>query len=693
MRRSALHLAVLAPVWLVLFASPAHGVQTFDDGFESGDFSAWTSKTTGGDGTATVQSATVHSGGFAARLTASSSSGSFAQARKTFASAEPDLSVSGWFRLQAEGAGGGNVPLLRLFDAGGARVVSVFRQNASADRVYVQHSGAFHQTTAKLPLNTWAQFDLRVTGAGTSTGALELRVNGLLVYQATSSALVSARTVQIGNDTKAQAFAIVVDDVFATAGTEPPPPAGDPVLVGAGDIADCNNPGDEATAALLDDIAGTVFTTGDNVYPTGTLERFNACYESSWGRHQARTRPAAGNHDLEGTTGYFDYFGAAAGEPDKGYYSYDLGTWHIVVLNSVCASAGGCGAGSVQEQWLRQDLAANPSECTLAYWHDPRFSSGGEHGSTVAMEPFWRALYEAGADVVLAGHDHDYERFAPQDPVGNADAAYGIREFVVGTGGKSHVPFAAPLPNSEVRNDDTFGVLKLTLHAGTYDWEFVPEAGKSFSDSGTGSCHEAPPPAPPSPTLFSDGFESGDFSAWTLVRTGGDGSAAVQSSLVRDGAYAARLKATTATGSFAHARRSFAQARTDMTASGWFQVVAEGASGANVPLLRLFDGNGVRLVSLFRQNRSRDELWVQHSGAFHRTTGRLPLGSWAQLGLRVVTAGAASTVEVTLNGVPVYATAAANLGSGGVTSVQIGNDTKSQAFDLVADTVAVTVPG
>lgn len=267
--------------------------------------------------------------------------------------------------------------------------------------------------------------------------------------------------------------------------------SGDPVLVGAGDIASCTRPGAEATAKLLDGIPGTVFTVGDNAYQTGTAIEFAACYDPTWGRHKSRTRPAPGNHEYmtEGASGYFGYFGAAAGDPGKGYYSYDLGTWHIIVLNSNCSEVGGCGAGSPQEQWLRADLAAHPAPCTLAYWHHPRFSSG-RHGSHATYQAFWHALYDYQADVVLSAHAHDYERFAPQDPGGVLDPVRGIREFVVGTGGGSHHPFpGAAIPNSEVRNDDTFGVLKLTLHPAGYEWQFAPEAGKTFTDSGTGSCH------------------------------------------------------------------------------------------------------------------------------------------------------------------------------------------------------------
>ena len=267
--------------------------------------------------------------------------------------------------------------------------------------------------------------------------------------------------------------------------------SGDPVFVGAGDIASCDSTGDEATANLLDGIPGTVYTLGDNVYERGSDADFARCYDPSWGRHKARTMPIVGNHDYTtpGASGYFNYFGAAAGDPSEGYYSYNLGTWHIVALNSMCENVGGCGPGSPMLDWLEQDLAANPTSCTLALWHHPVFSSGSEHGSDPKMIPSWDALYAAGAEVVLSGHDHDYERFAPQTSSGVADPDRGIREFVVGTGGKSHYAFGNILPNSEARDSGTYGVLKLTLHASSYDWEFVPEAGKTFSDSGSASCH------------------------------------------------------------------------------------------------------------------------------------------------------------------------------------------------------------
>ncbi len=263
------------------------------------------------------------------------------------------------------------------------------------------------------------------------------------------------------------------------------------VLLAAGDIADCTNlSGAEATAKILEANDGTVVAIGDLAYPDGSRENFK-CYDETWGRVKNRTRPAPGNHEFhsQGATFYFEYFGDAAGDPKNGYYSYDLGSWHIISLNSECLQIGGCEAGSREEKWLREDLAAHPAACTLAYFHKPLFSSGGAHGDAPEVRPLYQALYDANADVILGGHDHDYERFAPQDANGKLDRARGIREFVVGTGGKNHRPFGAPEATSEVRDTTTFGVLKLTLKPGSYEWTFIPEAGKTLTDSGNDKCH------------------------------------------------------------------------------------------------------------------------------------------------------------------------------------------------------------
>jgi hypothetical protein len=233
-----------------------------------------------------------------------------------------------------------------------------------------------------------------------------------------------------------------------------------------------------------------VLALGDIQYEDGALSKFGASYDPSWGRVKAITHPAVGNHEYgtSGAAGYYQYFGAAAGDPTKGYYSFDLGGWHLIALNSNCAEIGGCGAGSAQEQWLRADLSAHSAaSCTLAFWHHPRYSSG-EHGSDATYTAFWQALYDANADVVLVGHDHDYERFAPQTASATLDTTRGIREFVVGTGGKNLRTFPTVRPNSEARSVTSAGVLELTLGGTGYGWRFAP-AVCTFTDAGTASCH------------------------------------------------------------------------------------------------------------------------------------------------------------------------------------------------------------
>jgi Calcineurin-like phosphoesterase len=267
------------------------------------------------------------------------------------------------------------------------------------------------------------------------------------------------------------------------------------VLLAAGDIAECDHEGDEATAKILADYPqATIQTLGDNAYQHGTAEEFEQCYDSTWGQFKDRTMPATGNHDeaTKNAQGYWDYFGPQGGPYDKYYYSYDLGSWHIVVLNSDCWRVGGCETDDPQAEWLRDDLARHSALCTLAVWHRPPFSSGryGDPEDTARVRPLWSVVNEDGVDVLLTGHEHSYERFAPMNAGGKRDDAQGVRLFVVGTGGGNLRSFANdPLPTTEARQDDTWGVLKLDLKPSGYDWEFLPVAGSSFSDSGTGSCH------------------------------------------------------------------------------------------------------------------------------------------------------------------------------------------------------------
>jgi Calcineurin-like phosphoesterase len=295
---------------------------------------------------------------------------------------------------------------------------------------------------------------------------------------------------------KTRAVAIVLLLVVSACGANPigptpdppppPPPSTTATLVGAGDIGWCGPDGGPAlTAALIDAIPGTVFTAGDNAYFNGSALDYAQCYHPTWGRFKAQTHPIPGNHEYigPGALGYFGYFGDAAGNPGEGWYSYRLGAWHVFALNSETSAF----PGSPQYVWLRTELAANPTRCALAYFHTPVFASGTNGGST-QMQAVWALLQESGVEVIVNGHNHNYERFAPQDSNGRADSR-GIREFVVGTGGAPLTPLRGSVPNSQVRDDTTWGVIKLTLKPDSYDWQFVPVAGRSFTDSGSDVCH------------------------------------------------------------------------------------------------------------------------------------------------------------------------------------------------------------
>lgn len=267
-------------------------------------------------------------------------------------------------------------------------------------------------------------------------------------------------------------------------------------IYAAGDIADCRKmPAAESHAAetaaliatrLANDKNAAVLTVGDHTYPVGLLSEFYDCYDKTWGQFKARTHPAPGNHEYytPEASGYYGYFTEPNDTGRRSYYSVEIGTWHVVSLNSNLREH----AYAAQLAWLKEDLAKHPATCTLAYWHHPVFSSGG-HGNNSFMKETWKILEDANADVILSGHDHDYERFAPQNVSGERDDQYGMREFIIGTGGAYLTPMFLRKENSEIRNNTTFGVLKMVLKEDSYEWEFLPVAGSTFTDRGSGKCH------------------------------------------------------------------------------------------------------------------------------------------------------------------------------------------------------------
>jgi hypothetical protein len=440
-------------------SGPATG-ELFADGFETGDYSAWSSVQVGVAGSVTVQSSVVKSGTFAAALSATTTAGSYAYVRKNLASAQLTVVAAGDFRVLAEGAAGANVPLIRLFNETGTRILSLYRQNASGSKLYVQHSGLYNTTTGVLPLDTWGRLEVKVRVNGSSS-TVEIRLNGALIHQTASANLGGSGVIriQIGNDTASQAFSVVADNISVSDGSDVNPPP---------------SPSPSASAS------------------------------------------------------------------------------------------------------------ASPSPTATA------------------------------------------------SPSGSPSAS--------------------------------------------------PSASPSLSPS--------PSPTPSGATILTDGFESGTLGSWT-VRTGTDGVAVAQSAVVKTGAYAARLQATTAGGSYAYIRGSLGTPKTVLTATADMRLAAEGVAGANVPLVRLFDSSGNRVVNVYRQNQSANRIYVVYNGITFQTTGTLPLSTWTSVGVRVVVAGAASTVQVTINGTSVYSTTTADLGTNGLTSIQFGNDTRKQAFDLFVDNVLV----
>jgi PKD repeat protein len=391
------------------------------------------------------------------------------------------LKGTGTNSLIVQSREGANKPQLVINSGGGTPGTPVGAFNASPSSGPAPLTVSFTDQSTGGP-TSWA-WDFGDPGSGSdNTSTIQ---NPLHTYASPGTYTVTLTPSNaVGTGTPATRTITVTD----------PPTGGSNVLVGAGDIADCGRTTDESTAQLLDGIAGTVFVAGDGANPSGTATQYSTCYGSTWGRHKDRTRPAIGDNDYltSGASGYFGYFGSAAGTAGQGWYSFDMGGWHVVVLNSECSAIGGCGANSPQTTWLRNDLAANSASCTVAILHEPRFTSLRTTPDG-AFGPIWTALYNGGAELVLSGHRHHYERFAPQTPAGAADASFGIRQMIVGTGGVALVPFGSNvMANSQVRNATTHGVLKLTLHATSYDFQFVPISGQSFTDSGTGSCHGVP---------------------------------------------------------------------------------------------------------------------------------------------------------------------------------------------------------
>ncbi len=416
--------------------------------------------------------------------------------------AEPDKNYGDTTYLQVDGNGNAHVEsyilfavsgldgpvssaILRLYNRGNGSPngPEVYGTDASWTETEITWNNRPAPTTSafantdNVGENAWIEYDVTsyVTGDGTYSFALVANSEDGLTFSSREDDQPPQLVVTTATNSVPVPDAVQAPDPAFSADA-----AASAVLVGAGDISSCSNNNDEATAKLLDKISGTVFTAGDNAYSSGTTTEYNNCYDPTWGRHKSRTKPVPGNHEYNtsGASGYFKYFNNISS-----YYAYNLGSWRIYALNSEIDVS----ATSAQVKWLRSDLAANPRQCVLAYWHQPRWSSGSEHGSNSKYQTLWKTLYDAGAELIVNGHDHEYERFTQMNANGSA-VRQGMREIVVGTGGAGLYKFGTILSTSQVHNSSTHGVLKLTLNATGYTWEFIPVAGKTFKDSGSTSC-------------------------------------------------------------------------------------------------------------------------------------------------------------------------------------------------------------
>jgi acid phosphatase type 7 len=495
-----LALLVLVSGGVVPGGTPASASTTvFEDNFESGNLSAWT-KVQG----LKVQGIEVFSGSWAARATGNNNQ---AFAWKRFADIHTELDLAVRFKVIDKTNG---VKLLAVkTQTGSARLLLGLTK---AGKLYLHNQVTGVKTTSSVVVAVGGWHLLEMTVEIGSPGRVDVWLDGVPVTALSSDqnvGTVGLGRIDLGDNRKSATFDVAFDDVAVTTPASPPP-VGEVMIAAAGDIA-CD-PADGAfnggngtssrcaqmrtSNLLIGRDLDAVLVLGDAQYECGGYQAFLQSFDPSWGRVKSLIRPAVGNHEYKASggtdcdptrtaDGYFDYFGAAAGTRGEGYYSFDMEDWHLVALNSNCSLVGGCGATSPQGQWFTADLAANPSDCSLAYDHHPRWSSG-EHGSSSSMGNFYRTLHQADGEIFLSGHDHDYERFAPQAPDGSLDPD-GVRQFVAGAGGGSHYE-TTPITNSQVAIDDEFGVLFLTLQDDAYQWAFVSEDGDTL-DSGSAPCH------------------------------------------------------------------------------------------------------------------------------------------------------------------------------------------------------------
>jgi hypothetical protein len=688
------------------FSTTAYGT-LFSDGFESGNFSAWTLVGKGGDGTATVQSGIVASGSYAARFTESTGRGSFAYARKTLPADQNELTVSGDFQLATQGTSG-TIPLLRLFDAGGTRRFSLDRQNSSGTLSFTDGAGTV-ALGGSLALATWGHLDVHLL-SGTGSALVEVRLNGSLIYSNRSRTLTAMRTLQIGNDTKKQTLNAYVDNVAIVGPVSGPVAPDTSITSGPSGTVNATT----AAFAFTSTVGGSTFTCA--------LDGGAATACTSPASYSAL---AAGPHT-------FSVAATANGQTDltpaSRAWTIDL-TAPTVLSTTPADGAVGVGAGTTATATFSEAMAAATVTSTTFTLVDTTNGNSIVPASVAYNATSHVATLTPSAPLAAL---HDFTATVKggsggvTDSVGNAMTADDAWSFTTAAPAADTTPptvtLAAPAGGSTVSgtavtlsanasdnvavdhvdflvNGSVVGTDATSPYSMTWDSTTVPDGSASITARAVDTSSNSATSTAVGVTvqnsggggpLFADGFESGTFGAWTLTKTGADGTATVQATVAKTGTYAAQLTTTATSGSLAYARKTLAADQSQLTVSGDFQITSEGTSAQNVPIFRLFDAGGTRRVSVFRQSQSGNRIYIGYNGTNYLTTGLLPLGTWGHFDLRVVAGSGTATVEVRLNGTLIYATATGTVPA--IRTLQIGNETAAQPMGIYVDNFAVTTP-
>ena len=697
---SLLVVALASAILAYAPAARAASTTLFADDFEGGGLGAWTTVTATGGGVATVGSDLVASGAYAARLSSTSASLSVANARWRSGTPQIAMTVTAMVRIVAQGGTNGNVPLIRLFDSAGARVVSVQRQNGASNEIFVQHSGSYAKATGLLPLGAWKSVELTVAGADTGAASITVKLDGTTIYT-TSSASLSAGivTVQIGNEVKAQTFDLAVDDVAVSA-SEAPLPTPTPTPTSTADPTPTPTPGPSPTPTpgpSPTPTPGPSPTPTPTPTPTATPTATPAPTPSPIGTPTpgcSGSVPAPSNSD-PGNVVLADNFERGLGGWTKISTQGDA----TVAIQQAKVKSGLCAVRQrvTSVTWdsranLQKNLPAGTKEVWLTGWFNVERDSPDQGWNT----PTFR-VFTNGKRVLDVSRQNVTGNVFVRFPNGSGGWSYLMtgrkfdlnRWYLV----KIHAVANGNLSRVEVWIDGVRYTNSSTVTLGVWNFDVAMLGAEHQNQEGDVVADDVVVKSvvpPPSNKIFDDDWESGTFGAWSSITVAGDGSIAAQQSVVKTGAWAGRLTATANSGSAAYVRANFLAAQTDVMVSANVDVTGEGAAGGNVPLIGLYDAGGVRRALVSRLNQNNDRLVVEVGGATFNVTGALPLRTWTNLRVRAVERGVnLDLLEVWLNEVLAFRTDTANLGTNGIKTLQIGNNSTGKAFELIVDDLVV----